>query len=218
MISKDMARDVRGEDTAITPMGTQTASAATKGWCPFADRQASNNMWSGRNGQLVKAVVLHVAQGNYEGAISWLRSAKSVASAHFVVAKDGRIAQLVSIDDSAWGNGLWYDRRKKIWLTPNDSRHRLPANPTWPGLVAGINPNYYTISIEHEGYDQEDWTPAMYDANLKLLGWIGDECTLTYVLHDSLIGHCEIDSTTRGYCPGPKVEWNRILKDIEALS
>jgi len=167
-------------------------------------------MWQGRDNQLVKAVVLHIAEGSYEAAISWLESSKSAASAHFVIAKDGRVAQLVSIDDTAWGNGLSY--KNGIWLTPNDPGQ--PANPTWTGLMAGINPNHYTISVEHEGYDKEKWTPAMYDANLKLLRWIRGEVNMNYVLHDSLIGHYELDSATRKYCPGPNVEWQRMEEDL----
>ncbi len=76
------------------------------GWCPFATKVPTTKFWQGNQGR--RAVVLHIAQGGYDAAVSWLSNAQSNpnSSAHFVIAKDGRIAQLVSINDSAWANGL----------------------------------------------------------------------------------------------------------------
>lgn len=58
-----------------------------------------------------RGVVIHIAEGYYEGTISWCRNPRSDVSAHFVVARDGRIAQLVRTDTTAWtqgkGNGHW---------------------------------------------------------------------------------------------------------------
>ena len=88
------------------------------GWCPFATRYPTTKYWSGNQGR--RAVVLHIAQGSYEGAVSWLSNDVSNpnSSAHFVIAKDGRIAQLVSIWDSSWANGLrWINGN---WYTPAD--------------------------------------------------------------------------------------------------
>jgi hypothetical protein len=59
----------------------------------------------------IKGVVLHIAQGSYEGTIAWLKNPQSGASSHFVNAKDGRLTQLVDTADMAWaqmaGNGEW---------------------------------------------------------------------------------------------------------------
>ena len=211
----DLPDEARGEDTRATLHATADTPPAPgdTGWCPFADKRVSTNFWSGRDNQRVKAVVLHIAQGSYEGAINWLTQPTSEASAHFIIAKDGRIAQMVSIDDTAWGNGLRYENGQ--WLTPTDPA--LPANPTWSGLIPAVNPNLYTISIEHEGLFQEPWTPAMYAANLRLLQWIRDQIALSYFWHDSLIGHHEIDMTRRRNCPGPNVEWTRMIQDLANL-
>ncbi|MBI4788182.1 MAG: N-acetylmuramoyl-L-alanine amidase [Chloroflexi bacterium] len=205
----------RGQDTRRTPhaMADTSPAPAETGWCPFADKRVSPNFFPGRDGQRVKAVVLHIAQGTYEGAISWLTNPTSQASAHFIVAKDGRIAQMVSLDDSAWGNGLRYENG--VWLTPSDPA--APANPTWSGLVPGINPNLYTISIEHEGLFTEPWTPAMYAASVRVLHWIRDQIGIAYVWHQTLIGHYEIDSVRRPNDPGPHVEWQRMINDLSAL-
>jgi len=58
-----------------------------------------------------RGVVLHIAAGSYEGTIAWQRNSTSDVSSHFVVAKDGRVAQVVDTDVAAWtqilGNGHW---------------------------------------------------------------------------------------------------------------
>ncbi len=173
--------------------GTNVSTASTTGWCPFAERLPVSHFWQGRFGYTPRAVVLHIAEGTYEGTYATFLNEQ--VSAHFCVAKDGRIAQYVSVDDSAWANGN-------------------VLNPSWPDLIPNVNPNYYTISIEHEGFYQEQWTPQMYDANLRLLGWIRSYSGLQYSLHHTLIGHYEIDSVTRANCPGPNVEWNRMINDL----
>jgi hypothetical protein len=58
-----------------------------------------------------RGVVLHIAEGSYEGTISWQLNPAASVSSHFIVAKDGRIAQMVDTLDRAWtqvdGNGRW---------------------------------------------------------------------------------------------------------------
>jgi N-acetylmuramoyl-L-alanine amidase len=196
---------------ADLPGRAESRTPSTSGWCAFAERKESGNFWPGRGSQKTKAVVLHIAETTFQGAVSWLTDPTSNASAHFVVGKDGRIAQLVSINDTAWANGLSY--ANGVWLTQFD-KQQVPANPSWDGLIKDVNPNWYTVSIEHEGQRWEKWTSAMYDANLKLLKWIKESLLLTYILHESLIGHYEIDPIARCYCPGPCVEWERIVKDL----
>jgi hypothetical protein len=55
--------------------------------------------------------VVHIAEGGYEGTISWCKNPASGVSCHFVVAADGRIAQVADTDVTVWtqiaGNGHW---------------------------------------------------------------------------------------------------------------
>jgi len=46
--------------------------------------------------------VLHSTEGRYEGAVSWLRNPRSKASAHYVIARDGRWIKLVPVSQCAW--------------------------------------------------------------------------------------------------------------------
>lgn len=143
------------------------------------------------------------------------------SSAHFVIAKDGRITQLVSLDDSSWTNGLRIVDGK--WFTPADPPR--PENPTWPDIISGVNPNWYTISIEHEGDYHEQWTPEMYASNTRLLRWIASSLGLAqesgapfqYVPHRTLIGHWAIDPVDRANCPGPNVDYERMAADANGV-
>lgn len=58
-----------------------------------------------------RGVVLHIAEGSYEGTISWQKNPDAEVSSHFIAAKDGRAAQMVDTGTTAWtqkaGNGKW---------------------------------------------------------------------------------------------------------------
>lgn len=47
-------------------------------------------------------VVVHTADGSFEGTIAWQRNASADVSSHFVVAKDGRIAQMLDTNAKPW--------------------------------------------------------------------------------------------------------------------
>jgi N-acetylmuramoyl-L-alanine amidase len=78
-------------------------------WADIATWRGTNN----HGGPLLehRGVVLHIAEGTYEGTISWCQNPSAEVSAHFVVAKDGRIAQLVDTGSQSWcqsaGNPYW---------------------------------------------------------------------------------------------------------------
>ena len=92
----------------------------------------SPNKWIGRRGHKPEAIIIHITEGNFGGALAWLTNPKSQVSAHFLTKRDGFIEQLVSCDDTAWHAGII-------------------KNPKWQLLKQGINPNLYTIGIENEG-------------------------------------------------------------------
>lgn len=58
-----------------------------------------------------RGLVVHIASGFFEGTISWEKNADADVSSHFVLDRDGTLAQLVDTDDTAWtqraGNGHW---------------------------------------------------------------------------------------------------------------
>lgn len=183
-------------------------------WYPEAEKFETTKKFDGNQGR--RAVVMHIAQGSYQATVKWLQDAQlnPNSSAHFVIAKDGRVAQLVSVNDSAWANGLHWVADASLpnggyWKNPRGVR----VNPSWKDLIPGLNPNYYTISVEHEGFYQETWTPEMYEANHKLLVWLAEQFDLWWTPYRNLIGHYAIDPVDRPNCPGPNVNLEKMAAD-----
>jgi N-acetylmuramoyl-L-alanine amidase len=146
-------------------------------WCPFATRTPSPNFTPGndptfgRDGA-VAAIVLHISEGALTSSLPWLRNPVSKVSSTFFIAKNGTIYQLVPLSGVPWTNGLSWDSLHQRWLTPAEVPR--PVVPLWTDIRRGINPNRYTLSIEHEGHSGEPLTPAMRGALLRLLGWLRD--------------------------------------------
>lgn len=176
------------------------------GWCPFAEYVPSPNFYPGHDGLRVTAAVIHVVQGSGQSAVNEFRFGRRGVSAHFVVFPDGRLVQCVSIQDSAYANGLTWSAQLGTWIDPEGQR----VQPTWTGLQRGRNPNLHTISIEHGGLSGQPWTPAMFDTSARLLRWIGQQTGLVWTPRQTLIGHYEISPISRAHCPGPTVEWERL--------
>ena len=82
-------------------------------------------------------IVWHIAEGSYNGTISWEKNPASQTSSHFVLGKNGEITQLVPLNMAAWTQGV----------DPN--KDMKPTN-AYVKAHKGINPNLYCISIECE--------------------------------------------------------------------
>lgn len=58
-----------------------------------------------------RGLVVHIAEGYFDGTISWQKNSSADTSSHFIVGRDGAIAQMVDTDDKAWtqkaGNSTW---------------------------------------------------------------------------------------------------------------
>lgn len=53
----------------------------------------------------VDTIMLHSTGGGLEGALSWLTNPESQVSAHFLIARDGKIYKLVNLSRTAWHAG-----------------------------------------------------------------------------------------------------------------
>lgn len=99
---------------------------------------------SNRNGKKPKVIVIHSTEGAFSGAISWLRNPDSKASAHYIVARDGRIVQLVDTSECAWHAG--------------ESRFPRAADAKRSAVKSSINNVSVGIECEHfDGHDNHDW-------------------------------------------------------------
>jgi N-acetyl-anhydromuramyl-L-alanine amidase AmpD len=78
---------------------------------------ASNNYTNRNRGpKRIDMIIVYVAQGSYSGTISWFNKFYSYFSAHYVVAKDGRVAQCVRNEDIAWHAGNWRYNKMSIGI------------------------------------------------------------------------------------------------------
>lgn len=152
------------------------------------------NFRTGRRGDFAPdQIVIHVTEGDAEGTLSWFGSAKSQVSAHYHVRKDGRIDQFVDENDEAYHAGR-------------------VDNPTAPLVLErpGINPNWYSIGIEHEGLGQDDLTDEQRKSSIAL---IRDICTRQNIPMDRthIVRHHEIYSLKN--CPGG-IDVDRLVQQI----
>jgi hypothetical protein len=140
----------------------------------------------------VRKIVIHVAEGSYSGTVSWLENCTAQASAHYVVSKEGRVAQCVRDEDIAWHAGWW-----------DTNTHSI-----------GIEHAGYI--------DNPDWfTRSMYHASAKLSAWCCKEYEIP-IDRKHIIGHSEVPgcSGTGGGVdchtdPGPYWNWKEYMLLIQ---
>ncbi|MHB8074148.1 N-acetylmuramoyl-L-alanine amidase [Desulfosporosinus fructosivorans] len=154
--------------------------------------------FSSPKGYKIIAIVNHIMSGTLIGTDAWFTNSASKVSSHFGVGKKGEIHQYVDLANHAWANGV-------INI------------PSWPLLQNGVNPNYYTVSIEHEGDSGDVMPEAQYQATLALHRWLIETLEIP-VTRDNIIGHYRIDSVNKINCPGTGFPWDRLFKDLQGGS
>jgi len=157
-------------------------------------QKISSNFWAGRKGYKPEAIVIHIMDGTLAGTDSWFNDPASQVSAHYGIGKNGEVHQYVKEEDTAWHAG------------------RIDM-PTWKLIKLGINPNVYTIGIEHEGRPDDVWTDAMKQASASLIREICQRWQIP-VDRDHIIGHFEIYSK-KPKCPATN---KMIINELVALA
>lgn len=157
----------------------------------------SPNFNSGRYGYKPLAIINHIQCGTEEGTDSWFKNPASQVSSTFSVSKEGEVHQYVQETDTAWANG-----RKS---TPDQA---------WLANFPNANPNYWTISIEHEGYPNEPMPEAQVQATIALHKYLVKKWNIPVdPIH--ITGHFRIDSVSRKDCPGPNFPWDRLYSELK---
>ncbi len=175
-------------------------------------QKSTQNKNKGRGGQVPLIIVAHRTSGSYNGAVNWLCNPGSQSSTHFVVAKDGRVAQLVSIEDTAWGNGTNVDSTDR----------RYYKNSTLELIrTKGGNANQYTISIEFEGLANEngELTDVQFNTGVELVKYIVSEVKRIYgtdieIDAETLVGHCHITPKHKPNCPGKLFPFEKMIERV----
>jgi N-acetylmuramoyl-L-alanine amidase len=155
----------------------------------------SPNFSKGRKGYHPEAIVIHIMEGTLSGTDSWFRNPQSKVSAHYGVGTNGELHQYVQETDTAWHAGRV---NAPVWSF---------IKPTGNGQF--INPNYYTIGIEHEGNENTNWTEDMYNTTSSLISEISKRWNIP-LDRRHIIGHHEIYSLKT--CPGFNVDLERLVQ------
>ena len=160
------------------------------------ERLFSKNFRVGRPpGMTPSAIVIHISDGSLSSADAWFNDPAAQVSAHYIVAKSGEIHQYVKEQDTAYHAGA-------------------PVNPTWTLLRPGVNPNSYTIGIEHEGKAEDVWPDAQYHASARLVADIAHRWSIPLDANHVVL-HREIHGDRS--CPGFVFDRTKLLALIAAL-
>lgn len=158
------------------------------------DKKIPTNYTPRREGHTPQAIVLHIMEGSLAGTDSWFRNPKSQVSSHYGIGKNGEIWNWVDEQNTAFTNGR-------------------VDKPTWKGYEKGVNPNFTTITIEHEGWTGQPWTEEMYAADVYLLKEIAKRWGIP-LDRDHIIGHNEIYGK-KPNCPGSGLDWSRLMSSVQ---
>lgn len=146
------------------------------------------NHYTDRHGEIPQAIVIHVTEGSYESAKSWIQKIESAVSYHIIVDTDGYPHRFVEDHEAAWANGII-------------------VNPTWTGLKRRINPNLYTLSLAYSGTAQMGPTLAQVLSMAEIISnWSKEWDIPLDKLH--IIPHNAIRGDK--LCPGKKCDVSAI--------
>lgn len=158
-----------------------------------------------RKGKKPIIIVDHISIGSMGSMYNTFKNITNEASSHYGVGRNGEIHQYVSLDDAAWTQG----------------RIIRPSAPIIKEI--GGNPNHYGCSIEHEGYEGNgrdgDLTEPQFWASAWLHKHIQTEVQTKFGVRIPLnshqvLGHFQIDSVNKPFCPGLKFPWSRLYAEL----
>ena len=144
-----------------------------------------------------EAIVIHIGEGSLRSIDMQFNDPNASVSAHYCVSKSGDIHQYVDEKDTAFHAG-------------NIDK------PAWSGLKPGstpgtfINPNFYTIGIEHEGF-ADDHGQTRRPASAALVGEIAGRWNIP-LDENHVIRHHQIRFLKS--CPGDVITIPTILARI----
>jgi hypothetical protein len=150
---------------------------------------------SHRPARSIEKIVVHVTEGAFWGSVQWLKNPRAHASSHYVIARNGKIVQLVHLSDIAWHAGNWNTNAESV----------------------GIEHEGFT-------YGGSGFTTAQYRASARLAAWIARR-SLMPIDRAHLIGHADVPAPGGGRGgashhtdPGPNWRWDRYLRLVRQFA
>jgi N-acetylmuramoyl-L-alanine amidase len=166
-------------------------------------QKKTSHFTKGRSGYKPIGIVVHIMAGTLKGTASWFANEVSGVSAHYGVGKAGEVYQWVEEKDTARHAGVV---DKPTWSLLKRTR---------PGDKGVINPNLYTVGIEHEGHDGEPWTEAMYLASAELIAAIAKRWDIPIDANHIVPHHAIRVSKT---CPGKGCDLTKLIEMAKSFS
>jgi N-acetyl-anhydromuramyl-L-alanine amidase AmpD len=146
-----------------------------------------------------EAIVIHIMAGRLRTVDAWFQDARAVVSAHYGIGRQGEVHQYVREEDTAFHVGVVDD-------------------PAWPGikLCGGtfVNPNYYTIGIEHEGFAHCAWPETQRASSAELIAQVAARWHIPVdAVH--IVRHHDIRRSKS--CPGPAAPIGELIERAARL-
>jgi hypothetical protein len=140
------------------------------------------------NGEDVRYIVIHDMEGTYQGSIQQFQDPTAYASAHYLIADDGSVTQMVQLKDEAWH----------------------AANKTVNMHSVGVEHEGYAIKTG-------DWyTEQEYDSSATLVKFLAQKFGIPLdrehiIGHDEVPGVLDANVKTQHWDPGPYWDWNHYM-------
>jgi len=150
--------------------------------------------WIGRNDH--KSIVLHGTGGSATQTVEQLGDFfgrdPNMASVHYGIGRDGRIAQYVREEDGAGGNGILEAGYDPFW---ND----YADNPNWHSLsVETINDSANSLAL----------TGPQKETLFRLINYWVHRYNIPL---ENIKGHFTLQPVNRAHCPGPNFPWSELF-------
>lgn len=124
-------------------------------WTDIAPRQENTVNQGGKMSE-VRGLVVHIAEGTYEGTISWQKNPSAQVSSHFIVSKSGAICQMVDTATVAWtqadGNGHWISVENEGHSGEKLTDAQLQANAKIFAKVCSVYKTPLQVTSSVSGY------------------------------------------------------------------
>lgn len=163
------------------------------GWYEGATRLPITTGEEGPRNSPIFAEVKHVSDG--KDSRNHGQNVANASSFHLLIRHENGKAktyQFVSILRAAWANGI---------VSSNN-----PYMPKWlkAKIDAGINPNRFTVSVEHEReYPYTTaWPEVVIEESIKISRALKAFAPSFNPDREHVIGHYQIDNVNRQFCPG----------------
>jgi hypothetical protein len=144
----------------------------------------------------ISYIIIHDAEGSYDGTISTFQNPASYVSANYVVrSSDGAVTEMVRPNNVSWGAGDWYV-------------------------------NMHAINIENEGFAAQGstwYTPVEYSSDAALVQYLaakyGIPLDRQHILgHEDVPGPTDYYTSIQHWDPGPFWNWNHFMALVHGVS